>query len=196
MGVDPRRWVLLHCSYCTVCLPASVRVNGCHCVDLCLCGSERKKKMCRSLTVNKCVWELVLSIRQVFSKSFSRAPLSLHQVCVFVQVAATENVSVYVCVCVCDCKCLSEEEQENNREKEWVMRDGRERGDRERLKQRCYGSSSISSLLFGPWATQLPSQPLLCRPLSTEFAMRSAGTFRFNLPLTPLASTSLQKWLK
>lgn len=80
------------------------------------------------------------------------------------------------------------------RRREWVMRDGTERGDTEReserergLRERCCGSSSISSLLSGPWATQL-SESAAALP-SPKRRIRYARHRRicFNSPLTPPA---------
>lgn len=63
------------------------------------------------------------------------------------------------------------------------MWDGRER----RQRKRCCGSSSISSLLSGPWATQLPQSATA--PPSPEHRIRYAQRRQicFNSPLTPRA---------
>lgn len=63
------------------------------------------------------------------------------------------------------------------------MRDGRER----RQRKRCCRSSSISSLLSGPWATRLPQSATA--PPSPEHRIRYAQRRQicFNSPLTPRA---------
>lgn len=63
------------------------------------------------------------------------------------------------------------------------MWDGRER----RQRKRCCGSSSVSSLLSGPWATQLPQSATA--PPSPEHRIRYAQRRQicFNSPLTPRA---------
>lgn len=63
------------------------------------------------------------------------------------------------------------------------MWDGRER----RQRKRCCGSSSVSSLLSGPWATQLPQSATA--PPSPEHRIRYAQRRQicFTSPLTPRA---------
>lgn len=63
-----------------------------------------------------------------------------------------------------------------------------EETERDRLRQRCYGSSSISSLLSGLWATQLPQST--AAPPSPEHRICNARHRHicFNSPLTPLAA--------
>lgn len=67
------------------------------------------------------------------------------------------------------------------------------RRELQRLRQRCYGSSSISRLLSGPWATQLPQSAAVPR---AQNPMRVAQPHLFQLAVDPSSFTSLQKWLK
>lgn len=129
------------------------------------------KQMC----VGACVRAYV---EHQFFWAFSQAPLSLQEC-----VCLSRLQPLSMCVCVIVSVCLRQTKR--TRAREWVMRDCRGQGDR--LRQRCYGSSSISSLLSGLWASQL-SQSTDAAP-SPELTIRYVRYRHmcFNSTLTPLA---------
>lgn len=120
------------------------------------------------MCVRMCVWAFV---EHQFFWAFSQAPLSLHE-CVCLSRSQPLSMCVIVSVCL--------------RQRERVGDERWQRARRQRLRQRCCGSSSISSLLSGPWATQLPQS--FAAPPSPELRICYAlhRHICFNLPLTPL----------
>lgn len=63
----------------------------------------------------------------------------------------------------------------------------KQREKTERLRERCYGSSSILSLLSGPWATQLPHSDVALPSPERRIRHAQHRHICFNSPLTPLA---------
>lgn len=162
------RWaLLLYCRYCILNCEHYEWINVFARVHMCvhlsvwwLCND------CTQMCVRACV-----SMRQ-FSWAFSQAPLSLHK-CVCLSRSQPVRVCMIVSVCL--------RQSKRTRESEWVTRDGRERGNRER-RQRDWGRGVMAVAVY--WVCYLarglhnfPTQMLLCHPLSAESATHSTGTF-------------------
>lgn len=134
-------------------------------------------------TANKSVYVFVWAhLEHQFFWAFSQTSLSLHE---WRYLFWSQPLAKSVCVCERETIFVWDKVREQGRERgrEWVMWDGRER----RQRKRCCGSSSVSSLLSGPWATQLPQSATA--PPSLEHRIRYAQRRQicFNSPLTPRA---------
>lgn len=93
----------------------------CFSMFLCVCVSQQGTE-----SVDKCVWEPVCEHTSLFLEPFfffftPRAPLSLHK-----YVCLSRSQPLRVCVCMTVSVCLRQSKREQEREREWVMRDGRE----------------------------------------------------------------------
>lgn len=136
------------------------------------------------LCVNNCVYVQV-RVEHRFFRAFSQTPLSLHE---WMCLSRSQGLRV----CVCDRKCLSETEQAKER-----GRVGDERWQRESEEtERCCGSSSVSGLLSGPWAAQLPQSAAALAVPWAQNPLHAAQAHLFQLAADPASSPAVQKWLK
>lgn len=135
---------------------------------MCEFDTEKRIKCDCVLRLNKsvCVCDFFFSLSQ-----FSSSSESPH-----------ECLSRSLPLRVYDCKCLSgRRERGRRREREWVMRDGTQRGDRgKRERERSRSVMVVAVYRVSYLACGLhnfPSRPPLCRPLSSESATCSTGAF-------------------